>query len=421
MVQMSEMDQKPLKSTAEADVWALLGEPFPSRGAVTALQERVILNLRQRLPEPGDAFLTDAELATRSGLSRSTIRRALVDLQKEGWLSREVGRGTFVGPRVRQLNHSDEIGGKKPRGAKTLRMGVVLFDIGGLSEDWVTPQVMAGIDEAADDVGLSVELLGLRELDTTSLAKRLERSRPDVLVSLAAQPRDALFLRDATRLGIPTLVVGTAHQFLGLPAVVEDNRQGADLAIGLLREAGHERIGLVINRWPGAWVFERQESFENRLLQDGLDPLAAGTCWIGSGDHPFHPDLNARRTLIGGSSLPEALPFDGSEEAVARWLDRTKPTAVLAGSYVGIEMVARAARRLGLSIPGNLSVVALDQHPKAAHWLGVEPSLAELPLRAMGRQVARTSRALSEGATLPEVVRVPFRIKRGASVAPATQ
>ncbi|MEM6561782.1 MAG: substrate-binding domain-containing protein [Planctomycetota bacterium] len=400
----------------------LFGEPFPSRGAVEVLRDRVILDLKRRAPKPGSPFMTDAELAARSGLSRSTIRRALGELQKDGWLSREVGRGTFVGPRVSQ---SDFEAAEASVGA--LRLGVVLFDIGDLSADWVTPQVMSGIDEEAASTGLSVELLGLREVDGSSLSKRLERSRPDVLVSLAARPRDALFLRDAIRLDIPTLVVGTAHQYLGLPAVVEDNRQGMNLAVDMLRDAGHERIGMLINRWPGAWVFERQEAFENRMIEDGLDPYEVDTCWIGAGDHPGHhdqwrhePNLPHRRSLMGGVSVREPMPFDGGLERVCRWLERTQPTAVVAASYAGLDMIGAAARKLGLSIPGDLSVAGMDQHPKAAEWLGVEPSLAELPLRDMGRQVALTSRALSEGASLPGVVLVPFRTRRGASVAPRT-
>ncbi len=454
----------------------LLSQPFPARGAVTALRDRVVVALQRHAPSPGTAFLTDGELVEQSGLSRSTVRRALVGLQREGWLSREAGRGTFIGPRVAaggptvERRASQRPARLSPQGradasGKTgrygqelqgqlgvtharqgIRLGVVMFDIGGLSNDWLTPGVLAGIDDAADGAGVAVELLGLRERDSESLGRRLERTRPDVLVSLAAQPRDALLLRDAVRLGIPAMVVGSAHQFLGFPAIVEDNRLGAEAAVDLLHEAGHRRIGLVVNRWPAAWVFLRQEAFQQRLADHGLVtqaegaagqttigpslPVEAMTCWIGSGGHPgfhdqrLHADgspLRSRRVAPPGGTggtqdVPETPPFAGAVEAVMAWLERTEPTAVVCGSYVGTETLAAAAVRLGLRIPQDLSVVAMDQHPDAARWLGVEPTLLALPLGTMGRQAALASRAMAERAELPDVTLVPFELRPGRSV-----
>ncbi|MEM6334147.1 MAG: LacI family DNA-binding transcriptional regulator [Planctomycetota bacterium] len=393
---------------------AIFEDAFPQRGAVDALQRRVVTYIRAERLSPGTPFMTDADLASRSGLSRSTIRRALEPLQREGWLSREAGRGTFVGPRAASGLERSEQSNKAQR---SIRLGVLLFDIGKLSEDWITPLVMAGIDRAADTHGLSVELLGMREVDADSFSRRLERSRPDVLASLAAQPRDAMMLREAVRLDLQTLVVGTAHQFLGLPTVAEDNCQGMNLALDFLREAGHDRIGLVVNRWPGAWVFQRQEAFERRLAADGLDLDAAGTCWIGSSDHPaVARDLDTWSVESDLGRPPTGdQPVD--VDRVAAWLERSRPTAVVAGSYSGLHAIGTAAKRLGWSIPEDLSVVAMDEHPHSYSWLGVELTAAALPLGAMGEQVARTARALADGAKIDEAVLVPFTPRPGASVA----
>ncbi len=310
------------------------------------------------------------------------------------------------------------------RTSASLRLGVVIFDISSLSNDWLTPAVLAGIDEEAEAVGAAIEVLGLREKDADSLRRRLERTRPDVLISLAAQPRDALLLRDAMSLGIPTIVVGTAHQYLGIPAVVEDNRQATTLAVRTLRKAGHERIGLTLNRWPGAWVFQRHEGFAEALKTDGLDFRSPGTCWIGTSDHPgFHDQrlhvggAPLRTVRVSGETVPERDPFAGIVEEVADWLDHYRPTAVVAGSYIGIEAIGLAARRLGLRIPQDLSVIALDPHPMAKQWLGVKPTLVKLPLRELGREAARRARPLHDGAQLPDITLVPFRLSHGESIA----
>lgn len=53
------------------------------------------LMAKRELP-PGALLPSEAELQAQLGLSRGTIRRALDDLQREGRVVREPGRGTFV-------------------------------------------------------------------------------------------------------------------------------------------------------------------------------------------------------------------------------------------------------------------------------------------------------------------------------------
>ncbi|GAA2903454.1 GntR family transcriptional regulator [Actinoplanes cyaneus] len=50
---------------------------------------------------PGSALPPQKELSTRYGVTLATLRQALKQLQDEGLLSQEPGRGTFVYPRVK--------------------------------------------------------------------------------------------------------------------------------------------------------------------------------------------------------------------------------------------------------------------------------------------------------------------------------
>lgn len=45
---------------------------------------------------PGSAIPTEAQLSERFGMSRVTVRRALQDLEVQGWIEKQHGRGTFV-------------------------------------------------------------------------------------------------------------------------------------------------------------------------------------------------------------------------------------------------------------------------------------------------------------------------------------
>ena len=62
--------------------------PLPARGSATALRQQLVEHLLRNRPNVGDRFLSDHELARITRLSRPTVRRALDDLQRDGWIER---------------------------------------------------------------------------------------------------------------------------------------------------------------------------------------------------------------------------------------------------------------------------------------------------------------------------------------------
>src|SRR5882757_1564879 len=79
---------------------AIFSEPFPSRKAFAALRKRLEDQLSGGGFSAGDPFPSDADLVRTTGLSRDTVRKALSELSREGWIERRHGLGTFVGPRA---------------------------------------------------------------------------------------------------------------------------------------------------------------------------------------------------------------------------------------------------------------------------------------------------------------------------------
>jgi len=53
-------------------------------------------DIRGRRVQPGKQLMTEVDLAVRFGVSRSTIRRGLAELEKEGLIRIEHGRGIFI-------------------------------------------------------------------------------------------------------------------------------------------------------------------------------------------------------------------------------------------------------------------------------------------------------------------------------------
>lgn len=70
--------------------------PSTDLGGEARVIESVERDVAQRRLRPGSRLLTERDLATRSGESRTTVRRALKVLESRGLVVRHVGRGTFL-------------------------------------------------------------------------------------------------------------------------------------------------------------------------------------------------------------------------------------------------------------------------------------------------------------------------------------
>ena len=60
------------------------------------LEEILREDISQGTYKPGDALPTEHALMRRYNLSSTTVRRAVHDLAREGWIYRKAGKGTFV-------------------------------------------------------------------------------------------------------------------------------------------------------------------------------------------------------------------------------------------------------------------------------------------------------------------------------------
>src|SRR4051812_2570138 len=157
-----------------------LEHPLPSRKSAESLRQQLINYLLRTNPPVGTKFLSDHQLARLAKLSRPTVRRALDDLHREGWIERRQGHGTFIGPRVAMPGAvRTPIADKQMR--KMVRIAVVIHLAGDLRHDWYSRSIIEGIDEAAEELGVSLELLGDRVDDPKSISRRLMQTRPDVL------------------------------------------------------------------------------------------------------------------------------------------------------------------------------------------------------------------------------------------------
>jgi DNA-binding LacI/PurR family transcriptional regulator len=177
---------------------------------------------------------------------------------------------------------------------------------------------------------------------------------------------------------IPLVVLDpTGEPMHDTPSVGATNYTGALVATRHLLDLGHRRIAMLCGNL--SWPFCRARLDGYRAAMD-----AAGV--------PVDPDL----VRIG------PLYVDGARQDAAALLRLPRPpTAVFTTNDLQAHGVYEAARRAGVAIPGQLSVVGFDDLP-FTRWAGPPMTTVRQPLTLMGATAARMVVALAGGERLDQ-------------------
>ncbi|MGH3245034.1 MAG: LacI family DNA-binding transcriptional regulator, partial [Trebonia sp.] len=155
--------------------------------------------------------------------------------------------------------------------------------------------------------------------------------------------------------GIPVVLINAAVENLGFPCVSTDDGSAVVQAFTHLSALGHERIGLVLG--PEDHMPSRRKLAAFTEAAEGAGISAA-------------PVEHALFSLEGG-------------QAAATRMVRQGVTGVICASDVLALGAIRAARRAGLTVPGDVSVVGYDD----SAWLNcTDPPLTTVrqPIQSMG-------------------------------------
>jgi LacI family transcriptional regulator len=145
--------------------------------------------------------------------------------------------------------------------------------------------------------------------------------------------------------------------------VISNDRLAVAEVANYLVSLGHKRIGYIAGPPGFRSAIERLAGFREALLQRQV---------------PFPNEL----IVEGGYTYDSGVA--GAEKLLAL---NPRPTAIFASNDEMAAGAYRVAHKLGLSIPGDLSIVGFDDGPLAARLL---PSLTtiKLPIRELGRIAA---------------------------------
>jgi LacI family transcriptional regulator len=145
--------------------------------------------------------------------------------------------------------------------------------------------------------------------------------------------------------------------------VLTHDRQAGAEAANYLESLGHRRVALITGPKRYRSSIERGGGFTEALAKRGIE-------------------LPPERVYEGGYTFESGVA--GAEALLTR---NPRPTAIFACNDEMAAGVYKAALRMGLSIPGDLSVVGYDDSPLASQLWPALTTL-RLPVRDLGRQAA---------------------------------
>lgn len=312
-------------------------------------------------------MVTLGDIAKKANVSLSTVSYVLNDRHTAVRISDRT--------RQRVLDAAGELGYRRNAIAKAMVDGhtrVIGFLRHHTAREEMTFKLEGVLDEAAR-AGYAVQIVPVRfteRLDEEAVARCVEMR----LAGVVALHINANVQRDLheelERYGIPVVMLDNNFpQDFGI-RVAGDDEAGIEAAVAhLADDLGHRRIALIGREKPeysGAATL-RERGYRAALARRGLAP------WEPIPRSDFYDD--------------------GLTEAAVRGLlgDRPpaeRPTAILCLSDMMALVVCRTVRALGLSVPGDVSVIGYDDMPMAQRS---DPPLTTLaqPFPEMGRAATR--------------------------------
>lgn len=273
---------------------------------------------------PGQQLDTENVLAKQFKLSRQTVRQALGELEKEGWIIRQQGRGTFVADRKRKA---------KP-------IGLIIKSI----SNYTFPEIVRGIENRLYDAGFELKLYLTKddpEREAECLQKVLENDIDGLIIEPAKSIhpcKNLVYYQEIMKREIPCLFIHSYWKELDPAYLIIDDRQGGYLATQYLLDLGHRRIAGIFNVDSSQGV-DRQIGFKRALQEYGIEPEPALI-----GEYIYQHDF-------------ATFPYHFMLEILER---PQPPTAVFCYNDMDAVRALDAIRQLGLKVPEDISVIGYN-------------------------------------------------------------
>lgn len=315
--------------------------------------------------------VTIHDVARLAGVSPATVSKVLNGGRYVSAPTRERVRSA-----VAKLGYRPNTIARSLKKQRTHTIGLITDDLKGV----FTMPLMLGIEEAVSEQGFNVFLCnshGEAARERTHLQALVDKQVEGIILLSGYRVHE----RGAPALPIGDLPIVYLYQYthdIQAPAVIPDDRGGAELGTAHLARGGRRRIGFINGPPHYEVTHQRLDGYRMALEQAGLayDPaLVRVSSWHENSGYRLAHELMAL------STPPDAI-FCASDSLAVGALD--------------------ALHELGLEIPGDVAVVGFDNREFAAHQRPPLTTVA-LPLYEMGKLAGELLMAAVHGET-PEPI-----------------
>src|SRR5665647_1749828 len=156
---------------------------------------------------PGEQLLTENEIAAKFKVSRHTVRQALMELEKGGYIYKEQGKGTFCSSRDKNTN-------KRTIAVLTTYISNYIF-----------PMIISGVEEVLSEAGYNLMLLNTNN-EKQKEAEYLKKVIDNDVAGLIVEPTMSAYknvnlnwYKELEKKGIPYIMINAKYDELD-PAYV---------------------------------------------------------------------------------------------------------------------------------------------------------------------------------------------------------
>ena len=330
------------------------------------------------------------DVASRAGVHPSTVSRVLNPATRSMVSDRLAGR---------ILEIAEELGYRRNplaaglRTRRTHTVGIVLPDL----TNPVFPPIVRNAEHTLGAAGYTAILAdtGNRRRRERAAIENMKSRRVDGLIVAAARRKDPV-VDECVEMGIPLVLVNRTVDKHHVPAVINDDELGIELALKHLLDLGHRRIAHVGGPRNTSTGHTRYRSFIELRKRFGLAP--------------------DRELAVNAGDYTEAAGQDALRRILAR---RRDFTAVLAANDLLALGCVDELQARGLACPDEISVTGYNDMPFVDR---LDPPLTTLhiPREELGVQAANLllERIRQPEAPIKQVRLEPRIVVRGSTAPP---
>ncbi len=337
----------------------------------------------------GEAKATSLDVARLAGVSQSAVSRVFTP---GGSASKETV--AKVSKAAAELGYRPNVLARAMVSGRSRMIGLIVAYL----DNQFYPMALEQLSKALQAQGyhVLVFMAGNSNDDVSDVLEELLGYQVDGIITASVAMSNDLTARcDAA--GIPVVMFNRGQDDPRLSEVTSDNRAGGCRVAEFLIAGGHSRIAHV-SGWQGSSTGrDRAAGFMDGLKAAGVSPVATM-----DGLYKQEVAAEAARTLFAK--------------------DGPKPDAIFVGNdHMAFAVLDVLRHELGLSVPGDVSVVGYDDVPMAA-WASYDLTTVRQPIRHMVEAtvdaiLARIGKPNSDPAKLridgPLMVRGSARIPEG--------